>query len=272
MSSRLFESNTNSVCQNKKNILRRFDGAAHEVSQPSFVAHDAPEECPQTISTKMCQLSIRLMDSSILKKEFHEDQSLLDVKRWLQKHDIIPNKPQDDEIISNYVQIGYLEKFRYAFFSPATRKTFTESEELLRLKDIGLTSRVSLILRPDYDPNAQTEQVGTDIKNSWRLATSRMYNILQALYLFFDYGVDEAQRDLQDFTDSLEHKDFGAPHFLGTAPSTSSLVNITAASRALESPVVRGDPRRERSYYNAGSRAGTPSMQMTETSAAEEDL
>lgn len=226
----------------------------------------------QVFPGKMCHLSIRLMDSSVLKKEFNENQSLSDVKRWLQKHDIIPNTPQDDEIISNYIQIGYLEKFRYAFFSPATRHTFTESEELLRLKDIGLANRVSLILRPDYDPSLQTEQVETDIKHTWRLATSRMYNILQALYLFFDYGVDEAQKDLQDFTESLDHKDYGAPHFLGTAPSTGSLVNITAAPRPLESPIGRADTRRELIFLNSGSRAGTPSVQMTETSVAENDL
>lgn len=273
ISSNLFDSSGFCRREDAENILKGCESvASNEDKLFPCIAADSTEVQLQYNSGKLCQLSIRLMDSSILREEFSENQSLLDVKRWLQKHDIIPTTPQDDELISNYVQIGYLEKFRYAFFSPSSRHTFTESEELLRLKDIGLTSRVSLILRPDYDPTLQSQQVGTDIKNTWRLTSSRILNVLQALYQFFDYGVDEAQKDLQDFTDSLDHKDYGTPHFLGTAPSTGSLVNITAARRPLESPIGRVDPGRERTYQNIGSRAGTPSVQMTETSVTEEGL
>ncbi|WPK22922.1 hypothetical protein PUMCH_000145 [Australozyma saopauloensis] len=213
-----------------------------------------------------CHLSVRLMDGKVVRSTFSENECLLDVKRWLQQENHIPQVPEDDAVISNYVQIGYLEKFRHAFFFPSTRHTFTESEELLRLKDIGLHSRLCLILRPDYDPSAQVEDPSTGITTSWETAISRMGNLLQALYQFFDYGVDEAQKDLQDFTDSLEHKDYGTPHFLGTAPATGSLVNITTAS----DPAKISDTN-ESSYLNVASRAGSPLYQVTETKMAHDD-
>lgn len=220
---------------------------------------------------KKCLISVRLMDGQLVKSEFSDDLCLLDVKRWLRSESLIPCTPEDDEIISTYVQIGYPPKFRYAFFYPATRHTFTESEEFLRLSDVGLTSRVALILRPDYDPASRPKEFKEDIKSSWSHTLQRFGNVLQALYQFFDYGVDEAHKEFQDFTESLDHKDYGAPHFLGTAPATGSLVNIASKNTPRTKADVGEVLHMDYSYVNLVSRASTPSLQITETKARKDD-
>lgn len=253
----------------EENIIPMAPGSADLLLKDKSLSSLSSAIChPQE---RKCVLSVRLMDGAVVKSEFGEDQCLLDVKRWLRSESLIPNTPEDDEIISTYVQIGYPPKFRYAFFYPATRHTFSESEELLRLKDIGLVSRVSLILRPDYDPASRPKEFKEDIKSSWSQTLQRFGNVLQALYQFFDYGVDEAHKEFQDFTESLDHKDYGAPHFLGTAPATGSLVNIASArdtfTKADDGEVARMDY----SYVNMVSRASTPSLQITETKTRKED-
>lgn len=222
------------------------------------------EQCPGgDAPSRMCTLAVRLMDGSVVKSDFDENLCLVDVKRWLQLESYIPPAPEDDEIISNYVRIGYAEKFRYAFFYPSTRHTFTESEELLRLKDIDLNNKVMLILRPDYDPSAKPAEFKEEMKRSWVLVLNRVGNVLQGLYQFFDYGVDEAREDLQDFTERLEHKDFGAPFFLETAPKAGLLVNFTAGRQLKH--IDEDASYKDYSFTNGGSRAGTPSLQVAET-------
>ncbi|KAM9913627.1 hypothetical protein OXX69_001428, partial [Metschnikowia pulcherrima] len=105
-------------------------------------------------SRDKCMLSIRLMEGGHAKAQFNSSDCLMDVKRWLQQEHKIPLVPEDDESTSRYTKIGHFEPSRYAFFYPATRKTFSEAQEFLRLADLGLCPRSALILRPDYDENA----------------------------------------------------------------------------------------------------------------------
>lgn len=273
------EGGNNSMKQLSINLdsLEKFGIAlkCSDTSSASLPDHIPPEqEYHESLEIgnleQQCHLSIRLMDATVVKFEFNDSLSLLDVKHWLQQQKYIPRTPEDDEIISSYVQTGYLEKFRYAFFYPAKRCTFSEPQELLRLRDLGLTSRVSLILRPHYDPTRKPEEIEKELKTSWSQTTSRLRNILQAFYQFLDYGVDEAQRDLQDFTDGFDHKEYGAPQFLSTAPTTGLLVNITPGYN-LQNTAKSEEFNLDYSFVHSATRAGTPSLQMTESNIRKED-
>lgn len=261
--SKIININNSFVTDVLKQASKEHHGPVIAMPQPQRQGEELKINNPDN-NGKICQFSIRLMDATVIKYEFSENRCLLDIKRRLQQDGYMPNTLQDDDMISNYVQIGYLEKFRYAFFFPPTRHTFSESEELMRFKEIGLNSRVSLILRPDYNPSMQEDQEVPDMRTSWKNVSTRAFNMLQALYQFFDYGVDEAKEDLQDFTGSLEQKHYGAPHFLGTAPSTGSLVNIAEATDS-HWDKFRGNYKNcvDSNYLN-GSRSSTP-IQISET-------
>lgn len=143
-----------------------------------------------------CVLSVRLLEGETVKATFQSDQTLKDVKRWLQDEHNLVLVPEDNPSTSRFTKIGFPEPSRYAFFFPATRATFSEAQELSRLSDLGLLARVALILKPDYDEAAMA---AAQARTTWKDVRTKATTLLLALYSFFDYGVDEAGRDLHDF-------------------------------------------------------------------------
>lgn len=197
--------------------------AAESVSK-----EDSEQASSENIQKEKCVLSIRLMEGGSAKAHFNTTDCLMDVKRWLQQELKLLLVPEDDVSNSRYTNIGHFEPSRYAFFYPATRKTFSEAQEFLKLKDLGLCPRLALILRPDYDENAMKAAREAENKPFNKLIASTT-NVLQALYSFFDYGVDDAGRDLQHIPEQVEAANLHPPHFLGSkgpiAPS-ASLINV----------------------------------------------
>ncbi|KAM9902220.1 hypothetical protein OXX69_008406 [Metschnikowia pulcherrima] len=195
-------------------------------------------------SRDKCMLSIRLMEGGHAKAQFNSSDCLMDVKRWLQQEHKIPLVPEDDESTSRYTKIGHFEPSRYAFFYPATRKTFSEAQEFLRLADLGLCPRSALILRPDYDENAM--KAAREAESSrFRNLCSHATHILQALYSFFDYGVDDASQDIQDSAVSSETGKLHPPHFLGSSgpvPPSASIIDVRQGDAS--------DPTRLDGYMN----------------------
>lgn len=204
------------------------------------IARSSPEDVEQSIvapkSTKPCILSIRLMHGETVQATFDASDNLKDVKRWLQQEKNLSLIPEEDEAVSRYVSIGNFEPSRFAFFFPATRTTFSEAQEYSRLEDLGLCSRLAILLRPDFDENAMNAARAAEAGSFKKLAKKTKHMLL-ALYQFFDYGVDEAQRDFQEFTDQMDLGGLPQPPFLGsasTATPATSLTNIPTTSLVVD--------------------------------------
>ncbi|GEQ71749.1 hypothetical protein JCM33374_g5435 [Metschnikowia sp. JCM 33374] len=191
---------------------------------PNIIFDDVDKDKLDSEDKSKCVLSIRLMEGGSVLAQFNTSDCLMDVKRWLQQELNLSLVPEEDISISRYSNIGHFEPSRYAFFYPATRKTFSEAQEFLKLEDLGLCPRSALILRPDYDENAMRAAREAE-NNSVKKLSSNISHLLQALYSFFDYGVDDARRDLQDISEQVEAEYLQPPHFLGlsgpAAPSAS---------------------------------------------------
>ncbi|OBA22866.1 hypothetical protein METBIDRAFT_9217 [Metschnikowia bicuspidata var. bicuspidata NRRL YB-4993] len=172
-----------------------------------------------------CVLSVRLMEGGSAKAQFNATDCLKDVKRWLQQELNLLLIPEEDITVSRYTNIGHFEPSRYAFFYPATRKTFSEAQEFVKLEDLGLCPRLALILRPDYDENAMKAAREAE-NNTFKNLISNTSHILQALYSFFEYKVDDATNFSQEEVELPADENLKPPHFLaatGPTPSASPI-------------------------------------------------
>lgn len=167
---------------------------AQERSQSSKVA-----SVPRT-SADSYVLSVRLLDGEMMKAEFSGDKTLMDVKRWIEAEQNI-NLTDESSDLPGMIKPGFPEPSHISFYSPGTRVTYSKPQELCRLRDLDLFPRLALILMPQYDNDAT---ITAPTKSTiWRQAGSKAAMLLLALYSFFDYGVDDAHRDMQSLS-SLE--------------------------------------------------------------------
>lgn len=140
-------------------------------------------------------LSIRLPSGETVRGTFDANHTLKYVGRWLEReHKVLLASEKD--VTPDY-RSGLPEPLRYAFFCPGTRVSFCEGQEFCQLKTLGLSPRLALILKPEYDTRALEAHANY---STLRTAQAKVTSMLHALYSFFDYGVDDAQRDLQNMT------------------------------------------------------------------------
>lgn len=148
-----------------------------------------------SVSADKYMLSVRLLDGSNMRGEFDAHNTLMDVKRWIEAEHDIDLTSSDSGLLGLVTKPGFPEPSRIALYAPGTNVTFSVAQELCRLKDLDLCSRLALILKPEYDDlsalHAPTEPTVLT------QASAKASNMLLALYSFFDYGVDDAQRDIQ---------------------------------------------------------------------------
>lgn len=144
-----------------------------------------------------CSLVIRLFDGKSLKGDFKSSQNLNDVRNWL-------DSETNNSIISNlnssmpsFATSSNPQPTHYVFHRPGIpRVTYTDSQEFQRLSDLDLCPRSALILKPIYDDKGYTNSYPNG-KNSTSLLKSvsgAIGKFGNALYSFFDYGVDEVQQ------------------------------------------------------------------------------
>lgn len=206
-----------------------------------------------------CSLSIKLFDGNSLKHDFKPEQTLNDVRSWLDNatdNQIIPNP---NASLPSFATASYPHPTHYVFHNPVLpRITYSDDQEFTSLLDLGLCPRSVLILKPIYDtktylnayPNGQsTAGVLTSVGG----ALSKFGN---AIYSFFDYSVGDMAHDY----DSLD--DMNRPR----SPLMDSDENIRHRSPELvsgnEGNLNSPASERVEEYFDARIRsgAGTPNI------------
>ncbi|RCK56634.1 UBX domain-containing protein 7 [Candida viswanathii] len=150
---------------------------------------DTPTIPKSSSSASTCVLSIKLFDGSTIKQEFKAEDTLSDVRKWLDSEiEII----QPASSMPSFATSAYLHPTGYVFHRPVLpRVTYLEEQESNTLKDLELTPRSALILKPTYDetdphsPNATGERAGF-----FGSIVSGVGKVGSALFSFFDYGVN----------------------------------------------------------------------------------
>lgn len=201
-------------------------------------------------------LSIRLLTGETVQGSFDPNTTLKAVGRWLEsEHGVLLTSGKENS--QNY-NSGLPDPLRYAFFCPGTRVTFCEGQEFCQLKSLGLSPRLALILKPEYDVRALEAHANY---STLAAARSKFAAMLLALYSFFDYGVDDAQRDFQSMT--MDDVPIAVPGFL---PMDAAGMANTTIGPTLSAMDGKGE---QNSEYLAEvvSREGTPAPGMLDALA-----
>ncbi|EGW34897.1 uncharacterized protein SPAPADRAFT_58023 [Spathaspora passalidarum NRRL Y-27907] len=145
----------------------------------------------------MCMLSIKLFDGSSIKQEFKSEDTLHDVRTWLDLEvGIIPS----NETMPAFAKSSYPHPVNYAFHRPVLpRITYSEEQESQSLLELELTPRSALILKPIYHEPESTSGDGNPQSVGYiRRAFGVVGTIGRALYSFFDYGTGPAPASYQE--------------------------------------------------------------------------
>lgn len=228
----------------------------------------------KSASSTSCSLVIRLFDGRSMKGQFLGSQTLNDVRSWLDGETDGRIIPDAGSSIPSFATASHPQPTHYVFHSPALpRTTFTDAQEFQPLSELRLTPRSVLILKPIYDdmhtsssyPNGRTP---TSMLSWLGSSTGRLAN---ALYSFFDYGVDDVQLDTADDLSSSSPDEFTArPHSnslqgprhpsllsIRTRPLQTSLLSI-APDGVEREDVHPNSPRVDALASNFTSRSSTP--------------
>lgn len=142
----------------------------------------------------VCSLVIRLFDGDSVKNDFSSSQTLNDVRIWLDNSSNPPIIKNTNSSMPSFAKSLNPQPTHYLFHRPGIpRVTYTDSQEFEKLVDLDLCPRLALILKPIYDdkfsslyPDGNRSSFG--MLGSFGQSVRKFGN---ALYLFFDYGVDE---------------------------------------------------------------------------------
>lgn len=243
-----------------------------------------------------CILLVRLFDGQSLKGEFKSNQTLNDVRSWLDEetnHSIVS---QEESSMPAFAHSFNLQPSKYAFHCagiPPT--TFDDSQEFQTLADLNLCPRSALILKPIYDEAvfASYPKSRGSVFSSIGGAIGKLSN---AVYSFFDYGVVEEEDDISPVNSSHEVTTSGsddaelhtakqtepkdgkkAPNILSIGshrPPSASLINFESLKRTQNKTTKKDDiplesrpssPRLEDRSRAASPPLGTLCMSRTQT-------
>lgn len=211
---------------------------------PEVNGKDSYKSDEKVLINSKVQISIRLPSGATVKGTFDAGRTLKHVGRWLEReHNVLLASEKD---YATVYRSDLPEPVRYAFFCPGTRVTFCESQEFCQLNTLGLAPRLVLILKPEYDTRALEAHANY---STFSAAQAKLTSMLQALYSFFDYGVDDAQRDLQSIT---KDEPVTAPAFLSMDATNNS------SSRIMVSPMPLENDVQPEILAETVSREGTP--------------
>lgn len=234
-------------------LQQKGDNTTDPAANSACTQKKSPGNGGSTDSDARVALSIRLPSGETVQGTFDASNTLKFVGRWLEReHNVL--LASEKESNPNYSS-GLPEPLRYAFFCPGTRVTFCEGQEFCQLKALGLSPRLALILKPEYD----TRALEANANYSMLLAAqSKVTAMLHALYSFFDYGVDDAQRDLQSMTkDDLP---IAFPGYLPMDPANRT-------SNPIIHPAIDVDELQPEYLAEEITRQGTPVRGMLDTLA-----
>lgn len=140
-----------------------------------------------------CLLAIKLFDGSTIKHDFKLDDTLITVRTYLDEEvKIIPSTSSMPSFASTTYPTGY------SFHRPTLpRITYSEEQESQSLLELDLTPRSILILKPTYNQtNSSNAAPGNEKVGILQSVYNFVAGIGRALYSFFDYGVDDVQRQV----------------------------------------------------------------------------
>lgn len=153
-----------------------------------------PESVPKCNEPK-CTLSFRLLDGSTIQKQFDGSNTLNEVRLWLDTQsgiDIVPSSS-----LPSFARPDGLHPTRYAFQSPTVpRVTFDDQHEFVSLYQLKLCPRSVLILKPLFDESVN--EAYEHNKSIIRTFGSSVKRFCNAVYSFFDYGVDDVSPEDDD--------------------------------------------------------------------------
>ncbi|KAI3403855.2 hypothetical protein KGF56_003285 [Candida oxycetoniae] len=142
----------------------------------------------QNSKTPRCTLAIKLFDGSTIRKEFDSQDSLEDVRKYLDVEvKVIPSTSNMPAFATTSHPTGY------SFHRPTLpRITYSEEQESTSLQDLDLTPRSILILKPIFkDTNSGNVSPGGEKVGWFKSVYNGLGKLASTLYLFFDYGVDD---------------------------------------------------------------------------------
>ncbi|RLV92114.1 UBX domain-containing protein 7 [Spathaspora sp. JA1] len=147
----------------------------------------SPEEIKHKTELGMCLLSIKLFDGSPIKHEFKSDNTLVDVRTWLDSE--VGIIPSHEDMPGFVAKNSYPHPINYVFHRPSLpRITYTQEQETETLLQLELTPRSALILKPIYHEDDSTNDGDTQNVGYIRSAFRLIGSLGGALFSFFDYG------------------------------------------------------------------------------------
>ncbi len=262
--------------ERERRSLRREQAAASGLPDGPTES-DAPDASPGSPpggAPVPCALSIKLFDGSSLKHTFSAEQTLSDVRDWLDRetdNSIIPNTTL---LMPVFASPSTAQPTHYVFYRPVIpRTTYTEAQERQPLGELELCPRSALILKPIYRGPEHTGPAKTG--GVLRAVALRVGRVANAMYSFFEYGVEQYDEEPVGRVVSHEEEEPApdAPDAAGAADDrvsasgnyfselmqppvlrTASLINIQPTA-----PAARADPV---------SRSGTPHQRIKRLASA----
>lgn len=207
---------------------------------------------------EVCSLSIKLFDGNSLKHDFKADQTLNDVRSWLDnetEHQIIPNNAS----LPSFATASYPQPTHYVFHQPVLpRVTYSDDEEFKKLTDLGLCPRSVLILKPIYDDKSYVNAYpnGRAPAGVLRSVGGAIGKFGNAIYSFFDYSVGDLTQDYEGRVDLERSR---SPLGDSEDPNTNRPTDINSIN---DSNLASPPSERVEEYFDARLRsgAGTPNV------------
>lgn len=145
------------------------------------------------VPTNTCALAIKLLDGTTVRHEFKSQQTLNDVRQWLDNdsgYTILPDTSTFPAFAATSER-----PTSYSFYTPTIpRITYSDTDEFITLSELKLCPRSALILKPLYI-NVANGDPNHGVLRGTATALKRLGN---AVFSFFDYGVDEALDAVHD--------------------------------------------------------------------------
>lgn len=178
-----------------------------------------------------CTLVIRLLEGERVFSTFEPTQTLRDVKRWLEAEMDMLLVPEEDVDMPVFAHSEHSTPSYYAFHLPG-HVSFSESDELKTLAELGLCPRLALVLKPAF----------ANVKNgaessAWDAVSEKLRGMVLALYSFFDYGVDSLDSGGPEVPDIPIIAE-SAPHIMSPAPKMASMSAQPELENGRLTPVV----------------------------------
>lgn len=169
--------------------------------------HSPSSRKTSTSSTNSCVLSIKLFDGSTMKCEFKSQDTLIDVRKWLDSEvEIIPPAKS----MPSFATTAYPYPTGYAFHRPALpRVTYLEEQESNTLANLDLTPRSALILKPTYN-EVDSDKPDNDVGKTgiFRSLLNVLFSLGTTIFSVFSYGINAPHnQEHRDSSPRYDHRD-----------------------------------------------------------------